>query len=307
MVRSVRAGKRVHADRRGALLRRHCGQAGRRGNLPHCTQSAGRRLHPGRHRRRLRRDQGRLPVTPAASWNPRARLAVARASSSTSSENGTKGETLDRDHLRREHELRPAALRGRARRGRRRARGAVRRHHPEERGSFRRFCELVGPRSVTEFNYRISDAEVAHVFVGVAITKRERSRQAGARSFERHGFATVDLTDDELAKQHVRHMVGGRTRARGERAPLPLHLPGAAGCADALPVQHAPGLEHQPVPLPQPGRGLWPHPGRHAGCPKGDGKAFKTFLDQLALPLYRRDRQSGVSALPAMNRVEGRP
>jgi threonine dehydratase len=88
---------------------------------------------------------------------------------------------------------------------------------PEERGSFKRFCELVGPRSVTEFNYRISDADVAHVFVGLAITRRGESAEI-ARRFESQGFATVDLTHDELAKTHIRHLVGGRSElARNER------------------------------------------------------------------------------------------
>jgi threonine dehydratase len=81
---------------------------------------------------------------------------------------------------------------------------------PEERGSFRRFCELLGPRAVTEFNYRISDAKIAHVFVGIAITDRQESNQL-VRRFTQHGFATLDLTGDELAKQHVRHMVGGHS------------------------------------------------------------------------------------------------
>jgi threonine dehydratase len=88
---------------------------------------------------------------------------------------------------------------------------------PEERGSFKRFCELIGPRAVTEFNYRIADTQLAHVFVGVAISRRDEAGRI-ARSFKRHGFATVDLTDDELAKQHVRHMVGGHSElARDER------------------------------------------------------------------------------------------
>ncbi|MCU0927857.1 MAG: threonine ammonia-lyase, biosynthetic [Burkholderiaceae bacterium] len=88
---------------------------------------------------------------------------------------------------------------------------------PEERGSFKRFCALVGPRNVTEFNYRISDEKVAHVFVGVATHKRGEAGQI-AQNFERHGFATVNLTDDELAKLHIRHMVGGRSElARDER------------------------------------------------------------------------------------------
>jgi threonine dehydratase len=88
---------------------------------------------------------------------------------------------------------------------------------PEERGSFRRFCELIGPRPVTEFNYRISDAQLAHVFVGIGIQRRDEAAKI-ARNFERHGFPTLDLTDDEMAKEHLRHLVGGRTAlAQDER------------------------------------------------------------------------------------------
>jgi threonine dehydratase len=88
---------------------------------------------------------------------------------------------------------------------------------PEQRGSFKRLCEIVGQRSVTEFNYRISDENEAHVFVGLATDNREESVKI-ARAFVDHGFAAVDLTDDELTKLHVRHMVGGRSRlARDER------------------------------------------------------------------------------------------
>jgi threonine dehydratase len=88
---------------------------------------------------------------------------------------------------------------------------------PEERGSFKRFCELLGPRSVTEFNYRISDTRQAHVFVGVSIARRDEAERIG-RLFVKHRFPTLDLTDDEFAKEHVRHMVGGRSElARDER------------------------------------------------------------------------------------------
>jgi threonine dehydratase len=88
---------------------------------------------------------------------------------------------------------------------------------PEERGSFRRFCELLGPRSVTEFNYRISDAAQAHVFVGISTSRRGESEKI-AGNFDRHGFPTLDLTHDDLAKEHVRHMVGGRSElAHDER------------------------------------------------------------------------------------------
>ncbi len=88
---------------------------------------------------------------------------------------------------------------------------------PEARGSFKHFCELIGPRSVTEFNYRISDARVAHVFVGLAISRRDEAGRI-SRQFVKQGFDTVDLSDDELAKEHVRHMVGGHSElARDER------------------------------------------------------------------------------------------
>jgi threonine dehydratase len=88
---------------------------------------------------------------------------------------------------------------------------------PEERGSFRRFCELIGPRAVTEFNYRIADAKVAHVFVGIATVDRAESARL-ASHFSQHGFDALDLTGDDLAKEHVRHMVGGRSPlARDER------------------------------------------------------------------------------------------
>lgn len=81
---------------------------------------------------------------------------------------------------------------------------------PEQRGSFRRFCALVGPRNVTEFNYRISDSREAHIFVGVQVASRSESGLL-ARTFEEHDFRTLDLTHDELAKLHIRHLVGGKS------------------------------------------------------------------------------------------------
>ena len=81
---------------------------------------------------------------------------------------------------------------------------------PEERGSFKRFCQLIGARAVTEFNYRISDANQAHVFVGLQIADRDESGKI-SKHFEKHGFRTIDLTQDELAKLHIRHLVGGKS------------------------------------------------------------------------------------------------
>jgi threonine dehydratase len=93
---------------------------------------------------------------------------------------------------------------------------------PEERGSFKRFCEVIGglpggPRNVTEFNYRISDAARAHVFVGLATHGKGESDKI-AKNFQRHGFEALDLTHDELAKEHLRHLVGGHSAlAQDER------------------------------------------------------------------------------------------
>ncbi|MGI4844062.1 MAG: threonine ammonia-lyase, biosynthetic [Janthinobacterium lividum] len=81
---------------------------------------------------------------------------------------------------------------------------------PEQRGSFRRFCALVGPRNVTEFNYRMADSREAHIFVGVQVGSRSESGLL-ARTFEEHDFRTLDLTHDELAKLHIRHLVGGKS------------------------------------------------------------------------------------------------
>jgi threonine dehydratase len=81
---------------------------------------------------------------------------------------------------------------------------------PEERGSLRRFCELLGPRSVTEFNYRISDDRRAHIFVGLGMSQRGESAEI-AEHFRQHQFDVLDLSHNDLAKEHLRHMVGGRS------------------------------------------------------------------------------------------------
>jgi threonine dehydratase len=81
---------------------------------------------------------------------------------------------------------------------------------PEERGSFKRFCEQIGPRNVTEFVYRISDEREAHVFVGLQISNRDESGKI-TKNFQKNGFRALDLTHDELAKLHVRHLVGGKS------------------------------------------------------------------------------------------------
>lgn len=81
---------------------------------------------------------------------------------------------------------------------------------PEERGSFRRFCATLGERSITEFNYRIGNAAQAHIFVGIQ-TRDHDENAVLLQAFRNEGFAALDLTEDELAKLHLRHMVGGRS------------------------------------------------------------------------------------------------
>jgi threonine dehydratase len=87
---------------------------------------------------------------------------------------------------------------------------------PEERGSFLRFCATLDGHGITEFNYRIADGEQAHLFVGFQIRGREDASRI-ADALRAGGFPALDLTDDELAKQHLRHMIGGRSpRAHDE-------------------------------------------------------------------------------------------
>ena len=81
---------------------------------------------------------------------------------------------------------------------------------PEKPGSFRKFINVLGKRSITEFNYRYADAERAHIFVGVSVHNRgEVSRLV--EMLARHDLPALDLTDNELAKMHIRYMVGGRS------------------------------------------------------------------------------------------------
>jgi threonine dehydratase len=101
---------------------------------------------------------------------------------------------------------------------------------PEKPGSFKAFCATLGNRNVTEFNYRIADSREAHIFVGVQVQGREETGKL-VRTLRRHGLKTLDLSDNEMAKWHVRHMVGGRAPARNEmlyRFEFP-ERPGALG------------------------------------------------------------------------------
>jgi threonine dehydratase len=158
---------------------------------------------------------------------------------------------------------------------------------PEERGSFKRFCELIGelpggPRNVTEFSYRISDAKQAHVFVGMTTQGKGESTRIAA-NFAKHGFETLDLTHDDLAQEHIRHMVGGHsTLARDERL-LRFIFP------------ERPGALLKFLSMMRPGWNISLFHYRNQGAdygrilvglqvPQADEKAFSEFLDALAYP-----------------------
>jgi threonine dehydratase len=83
---------------------------------------------------------------------------------------------------------------------------------PEQPGSFLRFCETLGRRSVTEFNYRFAGAESAQIFVGLALSQGRAEKDVIGAQLRAAGFTVTDMTDDEMAKLHVRYMVGGHAR-----------------------------------------------------------------------------------------------
>jgi threonine dehydratase len=83
---------------------------------------------------------------------------------------------------------------------------------PEQPGSFKRFCALIGKRNVTEFNYRYADASARRCSSGCPSTIATETRKL-VRHLQRHGLATRDFSDNEMAKLHIRHMVGGHPRA----------------------------------------------------------------------------------------------
>ena len=158
---------------------------------------------------------------------------------------------------------------------------------PEERGSLRRFCELIGtlpggPRNVTEFNYRISDSAQAHVFVGLSTQGKGESTKITS-NFTKHGFATLDLTHDELAKEHIRHMVGGHSKLAQDERLMRFVFP------------ERPGALMKFLSLMRPGWNISLFHYRNQGAdygrilvglqvPNADDKAFAKFLATLGYP-----------------------
>jgi threonine dehydratase len=83
---------------------------------------------------------------------------------------------------------------------------------PEHKGSFLRFCEVLGQRAVTEFNYRYDDGAAAQLFVGLALSGERKEKEALIKGLQDAGYPVLDMSDNEMAKLHVRYMVGGHGR-----------------------------------------------------------------------------------------------
>jgi threonine dehydratase len=161
---------------------------------------------------------------------------------------------------------------------------------PEERGSFKRFCETIasmgnnGSRSVTEFNYRMGDASSAHVFVGLS-TSGAADVAALGKGFKKAGFAALDLSQDELAKTHLRHLVGGRCATADQEVLYRFEFPERPGALmkflNTMPQGLNISLFHYRNHGADYGRIL-------VGMqvpPKQRG-AFKTFLKELGYPYW---------------------
>ncbi|BDU78126.1 threonine ammonia-lyase, biosynthetic [Mesoterricola sediminis] len=113
---------------------------------------------------------------------------------------------------------------------------------PERPGSFLAFCELIGQRPITEFNYRRSDPEAAHVFVGVKAGGRAEARELVDR-LRGAGLGALDLTDDELAKTHLRHMTWGRAPDPGREHLFRFEFPERPGALLKFLRRMAPGWD----------------------------------------------------------------
>ncbi|AKX45122.1 threonine dehydratase [Thiopseudomonas alkaliphila] len=100
---------------------------------------------------------------------------------------------------------------------------------PETPGSFKRFCEAIGKRQITEFNYRYHTADEAHIFVGVQTHPELDPRSELIATLREQGFPVLDLTEDELAKLHIRHMVGGHAAEAGSECVYRFEFPERPG------------------------------------------------------------------------------
>ena len=153
---------------------------------------------------------------------------------------------------------------------------------PEAPGSFKRFCHLIGQRNITEFNYRYADPADAQVFVGVQIRQRAEVSTL-LHTLAEGGLAGVDLTDNELAKLHVRHLVGGHAPSLRDERVIQFQFPERPGALmrflDAMPSGWNISLFHYRNHGADYGRVLV-----GIQVPTKENAAFDHFLEQLGYP-----------------------
>lgn len=150
----------------------------------------------------------------------------------------------------------------------------------EQPGAFRKFCQTLGRRAVTEFNYRYSESGGAVVFVGVRLSNGDAERQEIVSKLQESGYGVTDLTDDETAKLHVRYMVGGRVPSLEDEILVRFQFPERPGALSTFLNKLARGwnisLFHYRNHGAAYGRILC-----GIQVPAEDHTEFKTFLDTL--------------------------
>ncbi len=100
---------------------------------------------------------------------------------------------------------------------------------PERPGAYKEFCKALGKRNITEFNYRYADNREAKIFVGIQVSGGGQDRQELVADLKQQGYAVVDMTDNELAKLHIRHMVGGHAPNVGDEVVYRFEFPERPG------------------------------------------------------------------------------
>jgi len=155
---------------------------------------------------------------------------------------------------------------------------------PEKPGSFKTFCRLLSGRSITEFNYRYSDPKFAHIFVGLTI--RDSNEPANlVKMLESHQLPAIDLTNNEVAKLHLRHLVGGHAPQAENEVIYRFEFPEKPGALmnflDTMGHDWNISLFHYRNHGADYGRVLV-----GMQVPPEDRTEFKTFLDQLGYPYW---------------------
>ncbi|EJT84498.1 threonine dehydratase [Pseudomonas putida S11] len=170
---------------------------------------------------------------------------------------------------------------------------------PERPGSFKAFCEAIGKRQITEFNYRKHTSDEAHIFVGVQTHPENDPRAALVQQLTEQGFPVTDLTDNELAKLHIRHMVGGHSAGASDEMVLRFEFPERPGALfnflNKLGGRWNISMFHYRNHGAADGRVV-------AGLqvPEDERHLVPAALAKIGYPVLGRNRQPGLQAVPGL-------